>query len=113
MVKEGKARDENRPDLRSAPDPSADPASDETLFDLLTGMLTLIQQTLSDHVALARIELRLTLKSVVLISLMLSCMALLGVLMGITLLFEIGRASCREIGEIWGVNVVVEGQEDV
>src|SRR5690625_6865270 len=77
MVKEGKARDENRPDLRSAPDPSADPASDETLFDLLTGMLTLIQQTLSDHVALARIELRLTLKSVVLISLMLSCMALL------------------------------------
>ena len=80
MVKKGKERDENRPDLRSAPDPSADPASDETLFDLLTGMLTLIQQTLSDHVALARIELRLTLKSVVLISLMLSCMALLGVL---------------------------------
>lgn len=105
MVKEGKARDENRPDLRSAPDPSADPASDETLFDLLTGMLTLIQQTLSDHVALARIELRLTLKSVVLISLMLSCMALLGVLMGITLLFGLGYYAIT-LGAHWGVVVV-------
>src|SRR5690625_4233859 len=90
MAQVGKAGDADQPGLASAQDPSADPASDENLFDLLTGMLTLIQQTLSDHVALARIELRLTLKSVVLISLMLSCMALLGVLMGITLLFGLG-----------------------
>ena len=87
------------------PEPSAGPASDESLLDLLAAVLTLIQQTLSDHVALARIELRLALKSVVLISLLLSCMALLGVLMGITLLFGLGYYAIT-LGAHWGAVVV-------
>lgn len=108
MVTQSKERTEGEgeiPDPQSVPEPSAGPASDESLLDLLSAMFTLIQQTLADHVALARIELRLTLKSVVLISLMLSCMALLGVLMGITLLFGLGYYAIT-LGAHWGVVVI-------
>lgn len=98
-------RKDESPNLQSVPEPSAGPASDESLLDLLAAVLTLIQQTLADHVALARVELRLTLKSVVLISLLLSCMALLGVLMGITLLFGLGYYAIT-LGVHWGAVVI-------
>jgi uncharacterized membrane protein YqjE len=98
------ARKDSGPDLKSVPDPSSAPAGDESLLDLLAALFTLIHQTLADHVALARIELRLALKSVVLISLLLSCLALLGVLMGITALFGVGYFAFT-LGAHWAVVV--------
>ncbi|MDQ2077201.1 hypothetical protein [Marinimicrobium sp. ABcell2] len=99
------AHKESGPELESVPDPSSAPADDESLLDVIAALLTLIQQTLADHVALARVELRLALKSVVLISLLLSCMALLGVLMGITMLFGLGYYALT-LGAHWAAVVI-------